>query len=194
MVKATFINHYEKSPVPKMSQKSYRKVRDDSGREPKIGGNVCELAMALTCHNCKKLGHKMKDCKQLMEKSDKSSNVENSKKKWCSYHHTNGSFICSSQSQKISIIIKYFALITRAKAIRTTSAIYAIYKKRSSAADSNNGEKDETFVADSTTTVTGCDNYRCKSKVKNKYTEIDDEPDTPPVIGSSFAMCHPPLS
>ena len=41
--------------------------------------NMRETAMALTSHNCKKPGHKMKDCKQLIEKSDKSGNVEKGK-------------------------------------------------------------------------------------------------------------------
>ena len=39
-----------------------------------------EYAMTLTCYNCKKPRHKMKDCKQLMEKSYKSSNEENTHK------------------------------------------------------------------------------------------------------------------
>ena len=42
--------------------------------------NVRESAMTLTCHSCKKSWHKMKDCKQLMEKSDESSNAENWRK------------------------------------------------------------------------------------------------------------------
>ena len=46
--------------------------------------------MTLTCHHSKKPGHKKKDCKELMGKSDKSSNVENGTKKWGSYHHSNG--------------------------------------------------------------------------------------------------------
>ena len=34
--------------------------------------------MTLTCHICKKTGHKVEDCSELMEKSDKP------------YHHSNG--------------------------------------------------------------------------------------------------------
>ena len=52
--------------------------------------NVRESTMTLTCHSCKNPGHKIKDCKQLMEESDKSSNVENRKIKWYSYHCSNG--------------------------------------------------------------------------------------------------------
>ena len=32
----------------------------------------------------------MKDCKQLRKKSDKSTNVNNGTRKWCSYHQSNG--------------------------------------------------------------------------------------------------------
>ena len=46
--------------------------------------------MTLTCRHCKKPGYKKKDCNDLMGKSDKSSNVENGTRKWCSYHHSNG--------------------------------------------------------------------------------------------------------
>ena len=44
------------------------------------------MAAVITCHNCKRMGHKMKDCKQLMEKSDKSGTKENGTRTWCSYH------------------------------------------------------------------------------------------------------------
>ena len=79
MMKTIFINHSERSSVPKRSQESYRKVWN-SGREPRTD-NVRESAMTLTCHNCKKKGHKKKDYKELMEKSDKSSKVENGTRK-----------------------------------------------------------------------------------------------------------------
>ena len=57
--------------------------------------NGRELAMTnvIICHNSRKPGHKiykMKDCKQLMEKSYKSSNMEDDTRKWCSYHQSNG--------------------------------------------------------------------------------------------------------
>ena len=80
-MKTIFINHSERSSVPKRSRESYRKSRD-SGREPIMrDNNVRKSAMTLTCHNYKTPGHKMKDCKQLFKKSDKSSDVENGKKK-----------------------------------------------------------------------------------------------------------------
>ena len=42
--------------------------------------------------------------------------------------------------------------------------------------------------------MTGCDKCSCENKVENKCTEIDDESNTPPCIGFSFAMYHMPLS
>ena len=42
--------------------------------------------------------------------------------------------------------------------------------------------------------MTGCDRYSCRSKIKKKCTEVDDELNTPPGIGFSFAMCHLSLS
>ena len=87
-VKMIFINHSERSSVSKTGKESYRKVRS-SGIEPRTD-NVRESAMTLACHHCKKLGHKKKDCDDLMGKSDKPSSVENGTRKWCSYHHSNG--------------------------------------------------------------------------------------------------------
>ena len=88
MMKTVFINYSERSSIPKKSQELYRKVRN-SGRQPRTN-NARESAITLICHNYKKSGHKKKDCKELMEKSDKSSNMENVTRKWCSYHHSNG--------------------------------------------------------------------------------------------------------
>ena len=42
--------------------------------------------------------------------------------------------------------------------------------------------------------MTGCDKCSCNRKVENECMEIDDEPNTPPGIGFSFVICHPPLS
>ena len=40
--------------------------------------------------------------------------------------------------------------------------------------------------------VTGCDKCSCNGKVERKTTEDDESNNTPPGIGSSFAMYHPP--
>ena len=52
MTKTIFINHSEKSSVPKTSQESYRKVMN-SGRESRIPNNMRESAKTLIWHNCK---------------------------------------------------------------------------------------------------------------------------------------------
>ena len=66
MMKTIFIDHSERSLVPKRSKESYRKVRS-SGREPRTD-NERESAMTLTCHKYKKPGYKKKDCKEFMGK------------------------------------------------------------------------------------------------------------------------------
>ena len=68
---------------------------------------------------------------------------------------------------------------------------YQGYSKRSSPANSAR-TAEETFVVDST--VGGCEKCSCNIKVKSKCTEIDNESNTPPDIGFSFEMCHPPFS
>ena len=70
MVKTICINHSEGSLVPNRSQESYRKGRD-RGCEPRMCGNVRESAWTLLCPNCKKLRHKIKDCKQSTETANK---------------------------------------------------------------------------------------------------------------------------
>ena len=40
----------------------------------------------------------------------------------------------------------------------------------------------------------GCDKCSRNGKVESKTTEDDEPNNTPPGIGFSFAMCHPPLS
>ena len=90
MMKTIFINHSERSSVPKRSQESYRKNRDSSGHESKMNGRKSAMATVITCHNCKRPGHKKKDYKELIGKSYKPSNVEDGTRKWCSYHHSDG--------------------------------------------------------------------------------------------------------
>ena len=42
--------------------------------------------------------------------------------------------------------------------------------------------------------MAGCDKCGCNGKVESKTTEGDEPNNTPPGVGFSFAMCHPPLS
>ena len=47
------------------------------------------LTAFITCHYCKKPGHKVRDCKKLERdcEMEKSGNHER-EKNWCSYHQT----------------------------------------------------------------------------------------------------------
>ena len=82
--KMIFINHSKRSSVPKRSHESYRKSRDNSGRDPIMNGRELAMASVFTCHNCKRPGHKNRDCNRLNKKSDESSNMGNITMKWCS--------------------------------------------------------------------------------------------------------------
>ena len=91
MMITIFINHSESlsvtqnDPEFKRHRESNRMVRENSR----------ESAMStafITCHYCKKQGHKVRDWKKLereymMEKSGKLNHER--EKKWCSYHQTN---------------------------------------------------------------------------------------------------------
>ena len=97
----------------------------------------------------------MKDCKQLMKNVDKSSNVENGTKQWCSYshfkYHLNEDFH-QQQSQPAKILeIKDGSMITSHS---DDKCYHQINSKRSSLAESKS-TKYKTFVVDSN--VTGCD-------------------------------------
>ena len=68
-MKTIFINHSERSSVPRRSKEPYRNVWS-CGSEPRTD-NVRESAMTLACHhNYKKPGQKKKDFKELMGKSE----------------------------------------------------------------------------------------------------------------------------
>ena len=105
MMKTTFINHSERSSVLRRSQESYRKIRDISGREPTMNGQDSAMATVITRHNCKRPGHKKKDCSWLSKKSDESSNTNNGTRKWCPYPQFNGHSnedCCRQQSEFVN--------------------------------------------------------------------------------------------
>ena len=137
----------------------------------------------------------MKYCKQLMEKSDKSRNVENENRKWCSYHHTNGHLNkdCYQQQSESGNIAnkKIWGSYHKSGSHSDDECYHQENGSRDSPADSKS-TKGETFIADNT--VPGFDKCSCNRKIENKCTEIDDELNTPPGIGFLFAMCHSPLS
>ena len=151
--------------------------------------------MTLTCHNCKKPGHKRKYCKQLMEKSDKSSNVENGTRKWCSYHDSNGHTnkdCYEQQSESTNSHNKKGWCSHHKSGSHSDDQCYHQGNGSHNSPADGKSTKNETFVAGSD--VTGCDKCSCNRKVKSKCTEIDDGPNnTSPGVGFSSAMCYPPL-
>ena len=108
--------------------------------------------MTVTCHHCKKPGHKKKDCTELKGTPDKPSNVENGTKIWCSYQHSNGhsNKNCYQQQQSGEMWYTYHKSATHSND--------QCYRQRCDSRNSFPGgksTKDETFVADSD--VNGCD-------------------------------------
>ena len=114
--------------------------------------------MTLTCHNFKKPGHKMKDCKQLTKNSDKSSNVENDKSKWCSYHHNDGYSIkdCYQQQPESANLDdkKRWCNYHKSESHSDDDCYQQRNGKHNSTADSDS-KKYETFITGST--VNDCD-------------------------------------
>ena len=195
MMRTIFINHPERSSVSKRSKESYRKSRDNSGREATINGSA--MATVITCHNCKRPEHKMKDCKQLMERSDESSDVDNGTRKWCSCHQPNGHSnedYYQQQSESANSDNKTrWCSYHKSRSHSNDQCYHQRDGSRSSPADSKS-TNDETLVADSN--MTGCDSkFCCKCKAENNYNDSNDESySPPPEIGFAFAACHEPLS
>ena len=159
----------------------------------------------ITCHYCKKPGHKVSDFKKLereyeMGKSGKLNHER--EKKWCSYHQTNSHSDkqCYQQMGKSKKIKngsqkKWCSLHNRTShsnkkcSQQRNSSKY----KDSSTVDGRNGEEHETYVVDST--AIDCKSCCCSNgKVATKSNESKVEYSPPPGIGFSFACCHPPLS
>ena len=126
-----------------------------------------ESVLTPTCHNCKKPGHKKKDCKELMGKSDKPSNVDNGTRKLCSYHLSNGhsNENCYQQPQSG----KRWCTYKKSASHSDEQCYHHRHGSRNSSADSKS-TKDETFVADSN--VTGCDKCSCNGKDESKTTVL----------------------
>ena len=91
--------------------------------------------------------------KDYYQQQSESVNFDN-KKIWCTYHISGSHSDDDYHHQRNSI--------------------------RISTAD-NESTNDETFIEDST--VTGCDKCAYKSEAEKKWTEIDNESNTPPGIG-----------
>ena len=60
MMKKVLFNHSERSSVTNRSQKSYRKSRDNGGREAAMNGRESAITTVITCHDCKRPGHRLR--------------------------------------------------------------------------------------------------------------------------------------
>ena len=120
-----FVNHSERSSVPKTSQESYRKVRNNSGREPTMNDRESAMTTVITCHNSKRPGHTKKGpiwleqnrISQVISRTGKGNDAHTIK---LTVIRTKTA-ISSSQSQQISIGRKYGVRITTALAIRMSN-------------------------------------------------------------------------
>ena len=152
------------------------------------------MTTAIACHNCKRPGHKKKDCNRLNKNSDRSNNVEDSARKWCSCHQSNdhSNENCHQQQSEPANSENKIRWSSYHKSRRHSDdqCYHQRNGNRSFPTDSKSA-KDETFVADNN--VTGCGSkFCCNCKRENNSHESNDESNSPPPgIGLSFAMCHP---
>ena len=94
MMRTISINHSEGLSVTKKNPE-FNRHQGSNRRGRKTGRESAVSTAFITCHYCKKAGHKVRECKKLetdceMEKS----RIHEREKKWCSYHQT------SSRSDK----------------------------------------------------------------------------------------------
>ena len=140
MTNTIFINHSERSSVPKKSQELYRKSRDISGREPTMNDRESAMVTTIIIHNCKRPGHKKKDCNPLMKIRIRQVTWRTAQ--GSGVHTINltatrtRTAISSSRSQQTAMIIIDGARITRAEATQIISAITKRNGSRGSPADS----------------------------------------------------------
>ena len=88
MMRTIFINHSERLSVTKKNPE-YNRYQGSRRRGRETGRKSGMSTAFITCHHCKKAGHKVRECKQLERycEMEKSPNHER-EKKWCSYHQT----------------------------------------------------------------------------------------------------------
>ena len=86
MMRTIFINHSERLSVTK-NNPEYNRYQGSNRRGRETGRESAMSTAFITCHYCKKAGHKVRECKQLERncEMEKSRNHER-EKKWCSYH------------------------------------------------------------------------------------------------------------
>ena len=88
MMRTIFINHSERLSVTKKNPESNR-YQGSNRRGRETGRESAMSTPLITCHYCKKTGHKVRECKKLERdcEMEKSRNQER-EKKWCSFHQT----------------------------------------------------------------------------------------------------------
>ena len=88
MMRTIFINHSERLSVTKKNPEPNR-YQGSNRRGGETGRESAMSTAFITCHYCKKAGHKVRECKQLERdcETEKSRNHER-EKNWCSYHQT----------------------------------------------------------------------------------------------------------
>ena len=88
MMRTIFINHSERLSMTKKNPE-YNRYQGSNRRGRETGRESAMSTAFITCHYCKKAGHKVKECKKLERdcEMEKSRNHERGKK-WCSYHQT----------------------------------------------------------------------------------------------------------
>ena len=203
MMRMVFNNHSERLSVTKKNPESNR--YQGSNRTGRETGRESAMSTAfITCHYCKKAGHKVRECKKLERdcEMEKSRNHER-EKKWCSYHQTSSHsdkqcYLQMGKTEKIKNgRQKKWCSLHKS----TNHSNQECFQQRSSSkckdsstVDGKNSRKHETFVVDST--ALGCRSCCCSNgkvaKKSNEESEVGHSP--PPGIELSFARCHPPLS
>ena len=76
-IRTIFINHSERVLDTKNNQESKR-YQESNCRGRETGRESTMSTAFITCHYCKKLGHKIRDCKRRLESEVEMENQENS--------------------------------------------------------------------------------------------------------------------
>ena len=136
----------------------------------------------ITCHNCKKPGHKVRDCEKLekdyeLEKSEKLN--QEIEKKWCNYHQTsshsdNQCYHQMGKSEKIKNRKQKKLCRLHNSTSHSNQECFqqmsSSERKDSFTVDGRNSDEHETYVVDSTTVV--CKSCCCSNgKVARKSNE-----------------------
>ena len=88
MMRTIFINHSKRLSVTKKNAE-FNRYQGANRRGRETGRESAMSTVLITCHYCKKAGHKVKECKKLeIDCKIKKSRNHEKEKKLCSYHQT----------------------------------------------------------------------------------------------------------